>query len=192
MRLAVALHLDAMTAKRVFYDPAKTRIHGRKHGFRAANQRHLQSAMRECVRHFKPDITGAHDYSRMRLLFHQIPVHAKAVLHGVQRENARTVDPRNLRDDRTRAGSDQQCVVGNCFLSSDRIGSGNRPAGWVEGPGHMIGQKLDPIELRPMRELPPVGRLAAEVKRQAADAVIRKGVSQDNRDVCRGIQLARA
>ena len=67
----------------------------------------------------------------------------------------------------------------------DRLGR------WMNGHGAMIRQDFDALERGAMGELPVIRRLAAEIKRQAADAVVRVLVGQQNRYLCGRILLAR-
>ncbi len=93
--LAIAFHSDAMTTKRVFDDAAKARIHSRKNGFRATDQRNFHSAMCESVRHFETDVSGTNNHRRLRVLSFEIPMHAKAVSHCVKWKHAGPIDARN-------------------------------------------------------------------------------------------------
>jgi hypothetical protein len=60
----------------------------------------------------------------------------------------------------------------------------------IYGASNMVREHLDSLELSSVGELPPIWRLATNIEREATDAVVRKGVCQNDGSVHGRVKLA--
>ena len=121
-------------------------------------------------------------------------VQREAVADRVQLKDTLAIETRNRRTDRFGSRRDEQLVVAELVLPAVGIRRRDRVRACVDRPGRVLQEQLDSgaLELfgRSVRERAPVGNVAGEEVRQAADGEVRIAVCEEHGDVDAGIELA--
>src|SRR5450755_4447765 len=144
-------------------------LYGRENSSGPTRESNIQSSVGKSIGHLHADVPRSDNQRRSRAVLRNVLVYMEAVLHGVQREHSRTLQPADRRSNRLRASTNDQTIVRERFRFALVLNE-NQPIRGVDLSGPMSPQDLDAFKLCPMSEFLPIWRFPAQIERQAANA----------------------
>ena len=191
-------HCDAARLQLGVDQGAELRVDGGQHLGQLLDLGDRQAAHGQRVGHLQPDVARADDDRAVRRGLLKGAHDGERVVHRVQQvypvRRPELVQPADRRTHRDRAGADDQLVVGNDVLGAVRPGDGQLAAFHVDPAGGGVQPQPHPGGLQvgggAVGEVAPVGDLAGDVVRDAADGEVRVGVRGHHGDLRARVDLA--
>ena len=179
----------------------QARVHGREHLGELLELGDFEAPGPEALGHLEADVAGAHDRRAGRLGLLERADKLERVAHGVKQVNpvgrterlgaAQAFDGRASRDG---PGPDDELVIGKLVLDSCLINDVDPVARDVDLGCPCVQSDLHPgcleVVERAVGQAAPMGHLARDVVRDAADGEVRVGVGHDDGDLGRRIEFA--
>ena len=138
--------------------------------------------MGESVGHLKPDVASADNHGTSRLCCFEIIAYGEAVVHCVKRKHARSPPSFDWRLHRSRAGADDQLVVGKAQVARCNRSDVNGLRIRIDSNRGVSTTDVNALEFGPMRKAMPVWSLPTQKEREPADAVVGEIIRQQDGD----------
>jgi hypothetical protein len=173
---------------------AKGGIDRLKHRRSKLDKRDVEPASRKGVRHFEADVAAPDDQRGRARSRSEMRVDGKTVVHRMQAKDTGRVDAVNLCLDGSRPRAQDQTIVREFARFAGVVPHQKDLPVRVDALCSGVEEKPESclLELaeRAMCKASPVGNFSAQVEGEPADAVVRKGVGHDERDLHFGCHLS--